>query len=81
MHSLSSKVSIFRKVFLKATREIDLFPLEYQSVDAQQCASNFLTENSHLFDYSEEAEALNWPMYPRDNQKYSCRPVSLSMLT
>jgi hypothetical protein len=80
-YSLSSKVSIFRKKFLDATPKIDIFPLEYQSEEAQQCASNFLTENSHLFDYSEEAEALSWPTYPRDNQKYSSRQISLSMLT
>jgi hypothetical protein len=81
MYSLSSKVSTFRKEFLDDAPKLDLFPLEYQSEEVQQCASNFLAENSRLFYYSEEAEELSWPSYPRDNQKYSCRPISLSMLT
>jgi hypothetical protein len=68
-HFLSSKVAKFRKKFVETTTRIDLFPLEYQSTDAQLCASSFLAENLHLFKDSEEARAFSWPTTPEKDEK------------
>ncbi len=80
MHFLSSKVAKFRKQFVESTEGIELFPLDYQSPEAQLCASSFLVENPHLFKDSEEARAFSWPISPRHDQRYACNPVFRSVL-
>jgi hypothetical protein len=69
MHFLSSKVANFRKRFVETATRIDLFPLEYQSADAQLCASSFLARNLHLFRDSEEARAFSWPTTPENDER------------
>jgi len=45
--------------------ELERFPLNYQSEEAQRCASEFLHKNGHLFDNSDEG-----PVYPDDIEQY-----------
>lgn len=78
---LSSKVAVFRKTFLEADADIELFPLEYWSTAAQRCASNFLNQNIHLFQDSGEARVFHYPIYPQDKERYAMIHWFLQVLT
>ncbi|PMD30387.1 hypothetical protein L207DRAFT_225990 [Hyaloscypha variabilis F] len=65
---LRSITGKFRKQFVGHYFGLDHFPLDYQSPEVQQCVSQFLTEHARLFEDSDQARQLGWPIYPRDSE-------------
>jgi hypothetical protein len=70
MHFLSLRTTSFRKKFVESVPGILHFPLEYESAEAQSCASNFINRNSLLFEDSIDAQAFGWPVLPRDEEMF-----------
>ncbi len=78
---LRSITGKFRKQFVGHYFGLDYFPLDYQSPEVQQCVSQFLTEHARLFEDSDQARQLGWPIYPRDSEKYVHDLKNIPILT